>query len=547
MKRREFLNSLQAQKASQEFNNIELSNSGLTPYTGVWDVLQISHLLKRTMFGAKKADVDYFKTKSMNAAVDELITTVNTPPLPPVNNYADPDVPAGETWVNAAYSSSGTVTGNRINSLHSWWTGLQLNQNRSIEEKMVLFWHNHLVTEHSGLDPRHLYRYNVVLRKNALGNFKTMIKDITLTPAMLVYLNGNKNTAGAPNENYGRELQELFTMGKGPNSKYTESDVQAAAKVLTGYDIDSATLNYVFKSTKHDITNKQFSAFYNNTLITGRSGTAGEQELDDLITMLFNQTELSLFICRKLYRFFVYYTIDQNIETNIIEPLATIFRNNNFDIKPVLQALFKSEHFYDALNIGCLIKSPIDFVVGICREFDVVFPGTTSFYVETYALWRVLITSALDLSQELGNPPDVAGWPAYYQEPQFHQLWINSNSLPRRNLFSDTIISAGFTKSGKKIVIDPIAYVAKLNNPSDPNELISESLMNLFMINISQESKNYLKTQFLLSGQSTDSYWTTAWANYISSPTNTTYKNVVFTRLQPLFKYLMALSEFQLS
>ena len=547
MKRREFLNSLQAQKASQEFNNIELSNSGLTPYTGVWDVLQISHLLKRTMFGAKKADVDYFKTKSMNAAVDELITTVNTPPLPPVNNYADPDVPAGTTWVNAAYSSSGTVTGNRINSLHSWWTGLQLNQNRSIEEKMVLFWHNHLVTEHSGLDPRHLYRYNVVLRKNALGNFKTMIKDITLTPAMLVYLNGNKNTAGAPNENYGRELQELFTMGKGPNSKYTESDVQAAAKVLTGYDIDCATLNYVFKSTKHDITNKQFSAFYNNTLITGRSGTAGEQELDDLITMLFNQTELSLFICRKLYRFFVYYTIDQNIETNIIEPLATIFRNNNFDIKPVLQALFKSEHFYDALNIGCLIKSPIDFVVGICREFDVVFPGTTSFYVETYALWRVLITSALDLSQELGNPPDVAGWPAYYQEPQFHQLWINSNSLPRRNLFSDTIISAGFTKSGKKIVIDPIAYVAKLNNPSDPNELISESLMNLFMINISQESKNYLKTQFLLSGQSTDSYWTTAWANYISSPTNTTYKNVVFTRLQPLFKYLMALSEFQLS
>jgi len=409
---------------------------------------------------------------------------------------------------------------------------------------MVLFWHNHLVTEHPGLDPRHLYRYNVVLRKNALGNFKTMIKDITLNPAMLVYLNGNKNTAGAPNENYGRELQELFTMGKGPNSKYTESDVQAAAKVLTGYDIDSTTLNYVFKSTKHDTSNKQFSAFYNNTVITGRSGAAGEQELDDLLTMLFNQTELSLFICRKLYRFFVYYTIDQNIETNIIEPLAAIFRNNNFDIKPVLQALFKSEHFFDALNIGCHIKSPVDFLIGICREFDVVFPNSTTYYVDTYALWRVFITTALDLSQELGNPPNVAGWPAYYQEPQFHQLWINSNSLPRRNLFSDTIISAGFTKNGKKIVIDPIAYVAKLNNPSDPNELINESLMNLFMISISQESKNYIKTQFLLSGQSSDSYWTTAWTNYISSPTNTTYKNVVFTRLQPMFKYLMALSEF---
>lgn len=547
MKRREFLNPFPSQKSSQDFSNIELSSSGLAPYTGAWDILQVTHLLKRTMFGAKKADVDYFKSRTMNAAVDELINTVNTAPLPPVNNYADPDVVAGETWVNAGVGSSGTVNNNRINSLHSWWTGLQLNQNRSIEEKMVLFWHNHLVTEHPGLDPRHLYRYNVVLRQNALGNFKTMIKEITLNPAMLVYLNGNKNTAGAPNENYGRELQELFTMGKGPNSNYTESDVQAAAKVLTGYDIDSTTLSYVFKSTKHDISNKQFSSFYNNTIITGRSGTAGEQELDDLLTMFFNQTELSLFICRKLYRFFVYYTIDQNIETTIIEPLAAIFRNNNFNIKPVLLALFKSEHFFDALNIGCHIKSPIDFLVGICREFDVVFPSSSTYYVETYALWRVLTTTALDLSQELGNPPNVAGWPAYYQEPQYHQLWINSNSLPRRNLFTDTFMSAGFTKSGKKIVIDPIAYVSKLNNPSDPNELINESLMNLFMIGISQESKNSLKTQFLLSGQSTDSYWTTAWMNYANNPTNTTYKNIVFSRLQSLYKYLMALSEFQLS
>jgi uncharacterized protein (DUF1800 family) len=499
------------------------------------------------MFGAKKTDVDYFKTKSMNAAVDELINTVNVAPLPPVNNYNDPNLLPGETWVNAGVGSTGTINNNRIYSFQSWWTGLQLNQNRSIEEKMVLFWHNHLVIEHPGIDPRYLYRYNSVLRKNALGNFKTMIKEITLTPAMLLYLNGNKNTVGAPNENYGRELQELFTMGKGPNSKYTESDVQAAAKVLTGYDIDSTNLTYVFKSTKHDTGNKQFSSFYNNKVITGRSGTSGEQELDELRTMLFNQNELSLFICRKLYRFFIYYTIDQNIETNIIEPLAAIFRNNNYEIKPVLQALFKSEHFFDTLNISCLIKSPVDFLVGNCREFDVIFPSISTNYVEAYALMRILITTGIDLSQELGNPPDVSGWPAYYQGPQFHQLWINSNSLPRRNLFTDTLISSGFTKNGKLIVIDPIAFAKKLNNPGIPNELINESLRYLYMIEISESSKNYLKTQILLSGQSDDNYWTTAWNNYTNAPTNSTYKNIVFSRLQALYKYLMNLAEYHLS
>lgn len=547
MKRREFLNSFHPQKTSQDFSNIELNQSGLAQYSGTWDTLQVTHLLKRTLFGAKKADVDYFKSKTMSAAVDELINTVNFAPAPPVNNYADPDVAPGETWVNAGVASSGTVTNNRNYSLQSWWTGLQLNQNRSIEEKMVLFWHNHLVIEHPGIDPRYLYRYNAVLRKNALGNFKTLIKEITLTPAMLLYLNGNKNTKGAPNENYGRELQELFTMGKGPNSKYTESDVQAAAKVLTGYDVDSTNLISVFKLTKHDTGNKQFSSFYNHTVITGKSGNEGEQELDEMLTMLFNQNELSLFICRKLYRFFIYYTIDQNIETNVIEPLAAIFRTNNYDIKPVLLALFKSEHFFDALNIGCLIKSPVDFLVGICREFEVVFPNSSTNYVEAYALMRVLITTGIDLSQELGNPPDVSGWPAYYQEPQFHQLWINSNSLPRRNLFTDTFISSGFTKSGKKIVIEPIAFATRLNNPSDPNALINESLKNLYMIDISDSSKSYLKTQILLSGQSDDNYWTTAWNNYINAPTNTTYKNIVFSRLQALYKYLMNLGEFQLS
>lgn len=551
MKRREFLNSFQSKKNVKHSVSVKVAESGLSTYSGAWDRKLTTHLLKRTMFGAKKSDIDYFNNKNMSDAVNELINTAVSPPNPPVNNYssinADPDVTAGATWINAPTGGTGSISNNRRYSLQSWWIGLQINQVRSLEEKMVLFWHNHLVTEQPGIDPRHLYTYNVTLRKNALGNFKTMIKEITLNAAMLVYLNGNKNTAGAPNENYGRELQELFTIGKGPNSHYTESDVQTAAKVLTGFSYNSSTFKYTFSATKHDSSNKQFSAFYNNTIITGKTGANGEYELDDLLNMLFKQEELSLFICRKLYRFFVYYQIDETIENNIIAPLAKIFRDNNFEIKPVLSALFKSEHFYDSLNIACSIKSPEDFIVGLCREFSVVFPNTETNYVETYALWRVLILAAKNMGQEIGNPPDVAGWSAYYQKPQYYQLWINSNSLPQRNLFTDTIITNGYSKSGKKIIIDPIAFAKSLDNPSDPNLLINESLECLYMIELTQSSKDYLKTQILLSGQTSDYYWTTAWNNYITEPTNSSYKNVVNGRLQALYKYLLDLSEYQLS
>jgi uncharacterized protein (DUF1800 family) len=551
MNRRTFLHPLQQKKTGQDFSKIEQAKSDLSVYTGKWETAEVTHLLKRTMFGAKKSDIDFFKTKTMSEAVEILINTQQSAPVPPVNNYsstvADPDVAVGATWVNAPAGASGTVNNNRRNSLHSWWAGLQINQQKSIEEKMVLFWHNHLVVEADGLDPRYLYQYNVVVRKNALGNFKQFIKEITLNTAMLVYLNGNKNTAGAPNENYARELQELFTMGKGPNSQYTEKDVQEAAKVLTGYDIDAQTMLYRFRSTRHDSSTKTFSAFYNNTVINGRTGTDGEAELDDLLNMLFSKEELSLFICRKLYRFFVYYNIDESIETNVIMPLAAIFRNNNYEIKPVLLALFKSNHFFDPLNSGCLIKSPQDFLVGICREFEVAFPDTSTNYVPVYALWRVLNTTAKDLGQDLGYPPSVAGWPAYYQVPQFHQLWINSHALPRRNLFSDTMISPGYTRNMKTIVIDTLAFTKKLSNPSDPNAVINDALEILLKIEISQSSKDYLKTNMLLSGQSTDSYWTTAWTNYINNPTNTSYKSIVQTRLQALYKYLMDLSEYQLS
>jgi len=536
----------------QDFSHIDRTRSGLTPYNGIWGTTEVIHLLKRTMFGVTVADLNYFKSRTLAQAVDELLNTNLTPPLPPVNNYnltsSDPDVPEGQTWVNAPVSNVSKINNLRSLSLISWWTGLQLNQSRSITEKMVLFWHNHFVTQtpnikHAG----YLYKYNALLRTNALGNFKHFVKQVTLNPAMLVYLNGNLNVKGAPDENYGRELQELFTLGKGPNSLYTEDDVKAAAKILTGYKDDVLKQSYIFNSLQHDATDKQFSSFYQNALIKGAIGADGEKELDAMIEMLFKQDELALFICRKLYRFFVYYQIDASIETNVIVPLAAIFRNNNYDIKPVLVALFSSEHFFDVLNRGCVIKSPIDFTIGLCREYGVTFLDPVSNYVEAYELWQLVYSFSEDMNQELGNPPNVAGWPAYYQEPQYHELWINSDTLPKRNKFSDNMIANGYTKNGNKIVIDPLRFAATLSDPRDPNTLISDSLNLLYTITVSQDTKDYLKTQILLSGQTNDNYWTSAWDAYIMDKTNKSNMTIVFSRLKALYKYIMDLSEYQLS
>ena len=528
--------------------------SGLTQYSGPWTTNEVVHLLKRTMFGATIDDVNYFLSKNMSQAVDELLTILAAAPAPPVKNYnntnipaTDPDynIPMGQTWVNI---NTTDADGQRRTSLKAWWMGLMINQERNIREKMTLFWHNHFATETNDLGRMiWAYNYNALCRRNALGNFKQMVREITLDAAMLRYLNGYLNVNTAPDENYGRELQELFTLGKENNPNYSEDDVKNAAKVLTGWKINGNTNTYSFTASQHDTTNKQFSSFYNNTVITGRSGaTAGDLELTDLINMIFSKSaEVSKFIVKKLYRYFVYYKIDSATEANVIVPLAQMLVSNGWEIKPVLTALFKSEHFFDVVNQGCYIKSPVDLVVSVCREFGMVFPNSTD-YVNAYNMWSFIQSYASLLQQNIGDPPNVAGWAAYYQAPQFHETWINTDTYPRRNLFTDTMISTGYTRSGQKIIIDPVAFTKKLSNPSDPNILLNDALRILFRIDLSSTSKTALKNQILLSNQAQDYYWTNAWNAYISNPSNANYQ-VVYTRLRDLYKYLMDLAEYQLS
>lgn len=500
MNRREFLTRTKKRPAVNMIASRSLA-SGLNTYEGPWTNNEVMHLLKRTMFGARKADVDHFAGLSLNDAVDELLNTIRTI-TPPIREYGliedadsmyeDPTVAIGQTWINdmntavTVPSVRTAINLLRIKSLRSWWAGLMLNQQRSIEEKMVLFWHHHFSVQKEEVENcNYLYRHHELLRNNVLGNVRELTKKVTIDAAMLMHLNGYLNSKRAPDENYARELQELFTVGKGNDSLYTESDVREAARVLTGWRINSQTQIPYLDPDNHDTGSKTFSSFYNNTTISG--STDGKAEIDQLINMIFATTECARFICRKLYKWFVYYQIDEETEANIITPLAELLRNSNFEIKPVLSALLKSEHFFDSANQACYIKSPYDFIAGTLREFNVGYPDYTD-HVNGYPFFHNVYQRAADMQQDLFQPPDVSGWPAYYQEPMLHEIWVNSNSLPKRASFTDRLISDN--------ILDLNAFVAQTSNPSDPDQVINEVTALLLRYPLTANSKKYIKDNF---------------------------------------------------
>lgn len=527
------------------------TTAGLAPYTGPFGRAEAIHLIRRTMFGVKPSDVTtLLATGSAGAAVDAVLNAPAYIPAPPLNNYnastyTDPTgVPAGQTWVAAAYGD-GTVDSKRRQSLKSWWMALMVNQPLSIQEKMVFFWHNHFATEmDTSGQARYSYKHNALLRTHALGNFKTLTSEVTRDPAMLRYLNGYLNNKNAPDENYARELQELFTLGKDNVPNYTQADVVAAAKVLTGWRIDANGATY-FDATKHDTSNKQFSSFYNNAVISYQSGAAGANETTQLIDMIFGKVETARYFCRRLYRFFVYYDIDATVEANIIQPLAQTLVNNNFNVLPVLSQLFKSEHFFELNSKGCFIRQPLDVLAGTMRTFGVTVP-TTLTVENSYKVYAYLRGYGVLLAQDLGDPPNVSGYPAFYQVPEFYEVWINSNTLPKRMLFTDMMLSTGFTNgSGATIKINVIAFAQTCPNVSDPDLLVDYFVELLLGLGLSAAKKASLKA-ILLSNQTSNYYWTQAWNDYIATA-NTTNTNIVRSRLASLLLDITRLAEHQLA
>ena len=525
------------------------TSTGLTEYAGELEERQIAHLLKRTLFGVKNEELSQFMGQSLSEAVSSLLSPESTFNAP-VNNYyeitqyiddyeAEEDVGVGEDWSEA--KEYWPISFLRLISLKGRWIKNILEQEPTIHQKMIVFWHTLIPTQFFDIGISKLsFQYFKKLHQHALGNFKTIIKEMTLDPSMLIYLNGFLNSKYAPDENYARELQELFTIGKGPDSKFTEDDVYEAARVLTGWRIDWETIDqqegpaeYYFEPLDHDTEDKQFSSFYNDRTIAGKSESDGSLETDELIDMLFDNEETALYICRRLYNFFVYHEIDENAEVNVIQPLAQLFRDSDYEIAPVLEALFKSDHFFEESNIGAYIKSPADHFLSMLRVLNGRIPEDLSMQ---YQMLETYYWLAGNLGMELGDPPNVAGWQAYYQQPTYDKIWINTDTTTRRAEYQDWTIYD---------LADLPTFIDTLNDPSDPNELIRETVLLLHGIEVEQEVLDDLKAN-LLAGQQTDNYWTNAWLQYKNDPDNEEYRSIVVNRLRALYRPLLQLSEFQL-
>lgn len=501
--------------------------------------LQAAHLLRRATFGPTPAQIKAFTGLSATKAVEQLLADQPTPP-PPL------DPTTGKTFTDLAFQKDNV--GKLAIYLKSWWAGLMLNQPVSLHEKMTLFWSNHFVTTYSTVpDYRYTYQYYSLLRQNALGNFKTFVIAITQNPAMLRFLNGDANVVGNANENYGRELQELFTIGR--NGGYTEDDVRTAARVLTGW-VDSgyrnetiATVGSSFVAARHDTTDKTFSAAYQNTVIKGRSGaSAGLAELNDLMDMILRQPEAARYICRRLYRWFINFDITPDVETNFIGPLADVFVKNNFELKPVLTTLFGSTHFYDSALQGAIIKSPTDLVIGTVRFFGTVAPDPTQNTAPFYQLANYLYNRINEQQQNLFDPPNVFGWTSYY-ETGYYQQWINSSTLGLRGSFTDTVTNGAFKLNGK-LLLDPLPLVKSLTNPGDPASLVNQLTQSLLAVSLTQAQLDFLTNTILLDGLPAYE-WTNEWNDYVNNPTNAGKLMAVQQKISTLLGYLFRMAEYQ--
>lgn len=290
-----------------------------------------------------------------------------------------------------------------IKSLNLAWLGEMVNTDAQLREKMALFWHGHFASRNINIYYQQLLLD--IIRRNALGNFGDLLKQVSKSAAMLNFLNNNQNRKDHPNENFAREVMELFTMGRG---NYTEEDVKEAARAFTGW---GANLNgeFIFRKGQHDTGEKN---------VLGRKGNF---DGDDVLNILLEQRQTALFLTRKLYR----YLVNEEIDEDRVAWLAGRWYQNNYDIQSILQDILNGEWFYDPRNIGCRIKSPVDLLAGIRRMLPMKIANE-----EVQLLLQRL------LGQVLFYPPNVAGWPG-------GNSWIDSSTLMFRLRIPELIYASG--------------------------------------------------------------------------------------------------------
>ncbi|MCF0042521.1 DUF1800 domain-containing protein [Dyadobacter fanqingshengii] len=540
----------------------------LDTYSGTLTSSTAAHLLRRATFGPTNQEIADFTGKTAAEAVDLLIANSSfraTPPPPVEMDSTRAD--AGQPFFGKPFETERNPP--YYNYVRYWWVGLMTEQlgRPSVLEKLTAFWQNHFVVTYGAVqDYRFMDRYLRLLRSNALGNFRNLVIEVAKDPGMLVFQNGNENTKEQPNENFARELQELFTVGQKDfygNYNYTEGDVKTAAQVLTGWQVtnrfkeQSTSIGMSFTPARHDTSNKIFSVKYNNTEIVGRSSaTGGEEELAELTEMLLRHPECPKFICRKLYRWYVNTNVTQEIEDQIIVPLAAFFSSaaNNYKIEPVLRKLLSSNVFFDSKNIGAIIKSPAELMIGAVRIFDQKVPDLTTDYAAFQKMMNYLSYGMSALQLNLLNQPSVFGSPAYYQTG-FSKNWINESMLGLRGSRTDSLVYPYLEiKPGYILGVDILSRLRNIQpNFSDVaaspaitcEQVLAELSKNLFALELSQSQKDFLIDSIMMMKSSPRSTWIREWDAYRATPDNVSRQNAILWRCRALLKYMLRMAEYQ--
>ena len=388
------------------------------------------HLLNRTSFAAQVSEINEFGKLTRAEAVDRLLAeTRRQASYPP---------PAWSQTYERAYRPEMTqeerMKANRRElverglELRTWWVAEMLSTPSPFTERMTLFWHNHFATsQQKSRSATLMYRQNVLFRKYSTGNFAAMLREVGKDPAMLIYLDGAQNRKGAPNENFAREVMELFTLGEG---HYTEQDVKEAARAFTGWSLDGDTGEFRFRRAIHDDGVKKVL------------GQEGRFNGDDMITLLLQQPATGEFVVGKLWREFV----SPEPDTAAVKKLAGNWRAANYEIKPLLRDMLMTDAFWAPENRGVLVKSPVDLVIGSLRQFR--------FSVEDPAPFAVILRQ---LGQDLFNPPNVKGWPG-------GEAWLNTSTLLARKGFLNRLFRADE-------MVKPATVVASKSERADASDM----------------------------------------------------------------------------
>lgn len=376
--------------------------TGLSAYTPTaqkpWNKERIIHLYRRMGMGPTPAQVADGLTRNPSDLVDSLIAATASMPSPTRPYWA------GFTWDDYENEGENALYEHRDDLRRTWYRDMVDN---GLRAKLTVFWHNHFVTqlEVYGCN-NYLWSYFELLHRHCLGNFRTFVEEMGLTPAMLVYLNGNQNIKQQPNENYARELMELFTMGE--SNGYTQADVVEMARSLTGW-----------RCNMYECETPYFEPFYHDYSQKTIFGYAGNWGYDDVHELIFTHRsqQVSTYICTKLYKYFVYNKPDEAV----IAEMAAIFRQSGWQLQPVLSALFKSDHFFDDRFMGAHVDSPLQLFTRWVRSAGLNFSEVGD--NEWIFRW-----GSYDLGMDLFDPVDVAGWPG-------HHAWMNENTLTQRIKF----------------------------------------------------------------------------------------------------------------